>query len=95
MYVGGIDAERDALATLDHPNIVNMIAAIEGEVGQTLVMEHVGGGSLESLIQEQGPLPLGRAIEITLDLADAGGGLTVDVETGQVVGVIGGTFSEV
>jgi predicted ATPase len=63
--------EGEALRGLDHPNIVKMIAAVEEEGRHILVMEHVAGGSLEALIQEQGPLPLGRALEITLDLADA------------------------
>jgi predicted ATPase len=63
--------EGEALRGLDHPNIVKMIAAIEEEGRHVLIMEHVGGGSLEELIQEQGPLPLGRALEITLDLSDA------------------------
>ena len=63
--------EGEALSRLNHPNIVGMVAAVEEEGRHYLVMEYVGGGSLEDLLRKQGRLPSARAIEIALDLADA------------------------
>jgi DNA-binding SARP family transcriptional activator len=62
--------EGEALRQLDHPNIVKLLAA-EEEAGQHyLVMEHVGA-SLRDLLDRQGSLPVSRALDIALDLADA------------------------
>ncbi len=63
--------EGDALRQLNHPNIVRMVTALQEDGQYYLVMEYVGGGSLEALLQQQGRLPAERAIEIGLDLADA------------------------
>jgi non-specific serine/threonine protein kinase len=63
--------EGEALLRLNHPNIVHMVAACEESGRHYLVMEYVGGGSLETLIQEEGRLSPARAVEIGLDLADA------------------------
>ncbi|MCP4540926.1 MAG: protein kinase [Chloroflexi bacterium] len=63
--------EGKALRQLKHPNIVEMVAAVEEDGQHYLVMEYVGGGSLEDLLEEQGRLPVSRAAEISLDLADA------------------------
>lgn len=63
--------EGEALRQLNHPNIVHMIAACEQDGGRYLVMEYVGGGSLETLLQKEGRLSPTRAVEIALDLADA------------------------
>ena len=63
--------EGEALRQLNHPNIVSMVAAVEEGGQHYLVMEYVGGGSLEDLLRKQGRLPSARAIEIALDLADA------------------------
>ncbi len=63
--------EGQALRQLKHPNIVKMIAAIESEGRQYLVMEYVKGGSLRDLLAEQGSLPVGRALEIGIALANA------------------------
>jgi len=63
--------EGEALRQLNHPNIVRMVAAVEKEGRHYLVMEYVGGGSLQDLLAAQGALPGTRAVEIALDLADA------------------------
>jgi non-specific serine/threonine protein kinase len=63
--------EGEALRRLNHPNIVHSIAACEQDGRHYLVMEYVGGGSLEGLIRKEGRLPAARAVEIGLDLADA------------------------
>ena len=63
--------EGEALRQLNHPNIVHMITACEKDGRHYLIMEYVGGGSLEVLLRTQGRLPSARVIEIGLDLADA------------------------
>jgi predicted ATPase len=63
--------EGAALRQLNHPNIVRMVTALEEDGLHYLVMEYVGGGSLEDLLERQGRLPAGQVVEIVLDLADA------------------------
>jgi predicted ATPase/serine/threonine protein kinase len=63
--------EGDALRQLDHPNIVNWLGVVEQNGVHYLIMEYVEGGSLADLLREQPQLPLGRVLEIGLDLADA------------------------
>jgi serine/threonine protein kinase len=63
--------EGKALRQLDHPNIVNIVAAVEDEGQPYLIMEYVGGGSLGDLLKEQGALPITRTLEITIALANA------------------------
>jgi tetratricopeptide (TPR) repeat protein len=63
--------ETETLRRLDHPSIVKLLDALEVDDRQYLVMEYVPGGSLEGLLRRQGPLPVRRALEIALDLADA------------------------
>jgi len=46
-----------------------MVSAIEEEGWHYLVMEYVGGGSLQDWLAAQGRLPRTRAVEIALDLA--------------------------
>ncbi len=63
--------EGEALRQLNHPNIVHMIAACEEDGCHYLVMEYVPGRSLQQLLDAEHRLPPQRAIEISLDLADA------------------------
>jgi non-specific serine/threonine protein kinase len=63
--------EGEALRQLNHPNIVRMVAAVEEDGRHYLVMEYVGGGSLQDLLFANGQLPNERVIQIALDLADA------------------------
>jgi tetratricopeptide (TPR) repeat protein len=65
------EREGEALRQLDHPNIVKMLAAVEENGMHYLIIEYVGGGSLEDLINKQKQLPEQRVLEIALDLADA------------------------
>jgi WD40 repeat protein/DNA-binding SARP family transcriptional activator len=62
--------ESEALRQLDHPNIVKLLAATEEDGQHYLVMEYVSG-SLRDLLGRQGALPVGRVLDIALDLADA------------------------
>ena len=63
--------EGEALRQLNHPNIVKMLAVARQDGQHYLVMEYVEGGSLHDLIAGEGPLPISRVLEISLDLADA------------------------
>jgi non-specific serine/threonine protein kinase len=63
--------EGEALRQLNHPNIVRMVAAVEEDGRHYLVMEYVGGGSLQDLLSANEPLPHERIIQIALDLSDA------------------------
>ncbi|HEX3050194.1 MAG TPA: protein kinase, partial [Aggregatilineaceae bacterium] len=63
--------EGEALRQLNHPNIVKMLDAVEEDGMHYLIMEYVGGGSLEDLLQQEPQLPISQVLEIALDLADA------------------------
>lgn len=63
--------EGEALGQLKHPNIVKMVDAVEDGGCQYLVMEYVAGRSLRDLLEEQGGLPVGHALDIAIALADA------------------------
>ena len=63
--------EGEALRQLDHPNIVKMLAAVEQDGRHYLVMEYIGGGSLHDLLEREGQMPVGRVLDVALDLADA------------------------
>lgn len=63
--------EGQALRQLNHPNIVSMLDMLEQNGRPTIIMEYVSGGSLRDLIQNSAPMPLGRVLDIGLELADA------------------------
>lgn len=63
--------EGEILRRLNHPNIVKLLATAEEAGRHYLVMEYVGGGSLQELLEQQGPLPVARVLDFALDLADA------------------------
>jgi serine/threonine protein kinase len=61
--------EVETVARLNHPNIVMAYDADEAEAGPFLVMEFVNGRDLATRVQERGPLPLGDAVDCTLQAA--------------------------
>lgn len=63
--------EGEALARLNHPNIVKMIDMVEHQGDQYLVMEYVTGGDLQQLMQAESQLSVERVMDIALELADA------------------------
>ena len=63
--------EGELLRQLNHPNIVKVLATIEAEGQPVIVMEYVPGGSLRELLKQQPQLPLAKALNISLELADA------------------------
>jgi serine/threonine protein kinase len=63
--------EGEILRQLAHPNIVRMVAAVKDSGKPYLIMEYVGGGSLQDLLDAQGALTIGRALNIAGALANA------------------------
>jgi serine/threonine protein kinase len=63
--------EIQALARLDHPNIVRAQYADQVDDTHFLVMEYVAGRSLSELVKEQGPLPVARACDYIRQAAQA------------------------
>jgi eukaryotic-like serine/threonine-protein kinase len=80
-YVARFRHEARAVAQLTHPNIVTVIDRGEDEGRQFIVFEFVDGENLKELIVRSGPLPLPRAIELALAVAD---GLAFAHERGLV-----------
>ena len=65
------DRERLAMGQVSaHPNIVTPLRGGYSGDRPYLVMEHLGGGSLQDRL-DQGPLPWDEAIEVVLTMADA------------------------
>lgn len=64
--------EGEALAKLNHPNIVRMLGMLN-EAGQDyLILEFMAGGSLEEALSSSSePMAIGRILSIGLDLSDA------------------------
>jgi CheY-like chemotaxis protein len=61
--------EVEAVARLNHPNIVMAHDADEGDVGHFLVMEFVNGHDLASEVGQHGPLPVRQAVACTVQAA--------------------------
>ncbi len=55
-------------AELDHPNIARVFDYIESPSHQALILEYLGGGSVEAALQG-GPLPVGEALTIAIHAA--------------------------
>jgi serine/threonine-protein kinase len=70
-YVERFRREARAVAQLSHPNIVTVIDRGESDGQQYIVFEYIDGESLKQLVDRNGPLPGRRAIELTLQVADA------------------------
>jgi tRNA A-37 threonylcarbamoyl transferase component Bud32 len=62
--------EARAVAQLSHPNIVTVIDRGEDEAGrQFIVFEYLEGPTLKDLLEETGPLPVQRALELGIEIA--------------------------
>ncbi len=69
-YVERFRREARAVAQLSHPNIVTVIDRGEADGHQFIVFEYVAGENLKELVQRTGPLPVRRAVELALAIAD-------------------------
>lgn len=72
-YVDRFYREARSGALLDHPNIVHTFrAGLDRASGRHyLVMEFVDGPSAHALLASRGPLPVGDAVHLALDIARA------------------------
>jgi serine/threonine-protein kinase len=70
-YVERFRREARAIARLAHPHIVTVIDRGEWKGRQFIVFEHVEGETLKELVAREGPLPVGRALELACQTARA------------------------
>jgi serine/threonine protein kinase len=63
-------AEARAIATLDHPNIVQAFSVDNEGERYYLVMEYVEGMDLQRLVEREGPLDAARAVDYIRQAAD-------------------------
>jgi predicted Ser/Thr protein kinase len=69
-YVERFRREARAVAQLSHPNIVTVIDRGEDDGHQFIVFEFIDGENLKELIGRSGPLPVRRAIELAVAVAE-------------------------
>jgi eukaryotic-like serine/threonine-protein kinase len=69
-YLERFRREARAVAKLSHPNIVTVIDRGDDDGRQYIVFEHVEGENLKELALRSGRLPVGRALELALAVAD-------------------------
>ena len=65
------EQEARIMASLSHPNIVQMHSYFEADGRFCLVMEYIEGGSLRELSRKIGPIPEKRALHILQQIAEA------------------------
>src|SRR5712691_8529776 len=68
-YLERFRREARAVAQLSHPNIVTVIDRGEADGHQFIVFEYVEGKTLKDLLEETGPLPVRRALELAVEVA--------------------------
>jgi serine/threonine-protein kinase len=69
-YVERFRREARAVAQLSHPNIVTVIDRGEADGHQFIVFEYIEGENLKELVERTGPLPVRRAVELGLAIAE-------------------------
>jgi serine/threonine-protein kinase len=69
-YLERFRREARAVAKLSHPNIVTVIDRGDDGGRQYIVFEHVEGENLKELVLRSGRLPVRRALELALAVAD-------------------------
>ncbi len=68
---GELLREPRLLASLSHPNIVTVLTAEKQDDMFFIVMEYVPGDTLEAVIERDGTLDLGRALDFTCQICNA------------------------
>ena len=69
-YLERFRREARAVARLSHPNIVTVIDRGNDDGRQYIVFEHVDGENLKEFVLRSGRLPVRRALELALAIAD-------------------------
>jgi eukaryotic-like serine/threonine-protein kinase len=70
-YVERFRREARSVAQLSHPNIVTVIDRGQDAGRQFIVFEYVEGENLKQLLRRTGPMPVGDALVLTLQMARA------------------------
>lgn len=63
--------EAQAAARLTHPNVVSIYDVGQDEETHYIVMEYVEGETLKDLIRREAPLPVEKAVNIAIQIAEA------------------------
>jgi DNA-binding beta-propeller fold protein YncE len=63
--------ESKAAAAVDHPHIIPVFAAGEGDGVLFIAMRYVAGADVRTLLDTEGPLPAWRAVDIAAQVASA------------------------
>jgi eukaryotic-like serine/threonine-protein kinase len=70
--VARFSREARAASRISHPNALSVTDFGEDESGHVfIVMEFLSGKTLKQVIRDEGPLPLGRVVEITRQIGEA------------------------
>ncbi len=69
-FIARFRREALAVAKLSHPNILHIHDANLAHGRYYIAMEYVDGGTLKDLLAK-GPLPIGQAVDLAIQLADA------------------------
>ena len=70
-FIRRFKREAQAAASLSHPNVVNIYDVGQENETHYIVMEYVDGKTLKQVIDERAPLPVGEAVQIAHQIADA------------------------
>lgn len=68
---GTYSQEVQALASMSHQHIVELIGSVSTDQGEGILMEYLPGGSVADLIAARGPLTLGETVTVIAPLAGA------------------------
>lgn len=69
-FVQRFKTEAHAVASLSHPNLVNIYDVGQQDNNYYIVMEYVEGKTLKELIEEDAPLSIERAVDIAIMICD-------------------------
>lgn len=69
VFVKRFQREVETIACLGHPNVVMAYDADEADAGHFLVMEFVNGRDLAACVEQEGQMPLARAVDCILQAA--------------------------
>ncbi len=72
-FLSSFRQEAQAAANLTHPNIVTIYDVGQDGDHHYIVMEHVEGRDLKSIIREEAPFSIGQALDIAVDVCEGVG----------------------